>query len=119
MKINKNPTHICADSICALVLFQHFGVPGSNSRLGGSPSPQVWTGAGHLVCLKLTILRKSVRDKGKPVTAGNKSLGGGYEMTPQGPFHLGKTAASRSTVESPMVCTGYRLVQFVPVRGEG
>lgn len=40
-------------------------------------------------------------------------------MTPQGPFHLGKTAASRSTVESPMVCTGYRLVQFVPVRGEG
>lgn len=76
MKINKNPTHICADSICALVLFQHFGLPGSNSRLGDSPSPPVWTGAGHLVCLKLTILWKSLSDKGKPVTAGNKSLGG-------------------------------------------
>lgn len=28
MKINKNPTHICADSICALVLFQHLESPG-------------------------------------------------------------------------------------------
>lgn len=37
---------ICRDSTCAFFLFQQFGVGKSNLRMGDSPSPQVWIGAG-------------------------------------------------------------------------